>query len=129
MPLEIKLLVWSTVLAFAQSIVAVLGTIGQVGLPAAAGNRDNLQPPAGWAGRANRAHRNLLESLVLFAILILVAQAFGKLNATTALGAELYFYARVVYAFVYIIGIPWLRTLIWGVSVVGLVMIFLQLVH
>src|SRR5262249_53797881 len=115
--------------AFAQSIVAVLGTIGQVGLPTAAGNRDNMMPPAGWAGRANRAHRNLLESLVLFAILVLVAQALGKLNAMTALGAQLFFYARVAYALVYIIGIPWLRTLIWGVSVVGLVIIFLQLVH
>ncbi len=129
MPLEIKLLVWSAALAFVQSMVAVLGTIGEVGLPTAAGNRDNMMSPGGWAGRANRAHRNLLESLVLFAILILAAQALGKLNAMTTLGAQLYFYARVVYAVVYIIGIPWLRTIVWGVSIAGLVILFLQLVQ
>jgi uncharacterized MAPEG superfamily protein len=128
MPLEIKLLIWSTALAAVQTSIAAFGTVTQVGLPAGVGNRENIQQFTGWVGRAHRAHRNLLESLILFAILVLVAQAFGKFNAMTTLGAEIYFGARVVYALVYLAGIPWLRTLVWTVSVAGLVLIFLQLV-
>ena len=83
---------------------------------------------AGWAGRAQRAHLNMLESLILFAVLVLVAQSAGVHNAATLLGAQLFFWGRVVHAVVYIVGIPWLRTAAWGVSVVGLIMIFLQLI-
>jgi uncharacterized MAPEG superfamily protein len=109
-------------------VVAVLGATQQVGLPRLAGNRDDLPPIEGWPGRAARAHRNLLESLVLFAALVLVAAVAGKLNAATALGAQLFFWARLVYAVVYLAGVPWARTAVWAVSVVGLVLIFLQLV-
>ena len=66
--------------------------------------------------------------LVLFAALVLVAQVAGKTNATTALGAQLFFWGRVFYAPVYWIGVPWLRTGVWAVSLVGLVMILAQLV-
>ena len=128
MPLELKLLVWTVALAVVQMVVAVLGAAQQVGLPRLAGNRDDLPPIEGWAARAARAHRNLLESLVLFAALVLVAAVAGKLNAATALGAQLFFWARLAYAVVYIAGIPWARTAVWAVSVVGLVLIFLQLV-
>ena len=127
MPLELKLLLWSVALTGLQVAIAALGTVTSVGLPTAVGNRANLPVLEGWAGRAHRAHRNMLESLVLFGILVLMANALGKFNAMTALGAQLFFWGRVAYAAVYLIGIPWVRTLIWGVSVAGLVLIFLQL--
>jgi uncharacterized MAPEG superfamily protein len=95
---DLKLLVWATALTLAQGIVAVLGAMRQVGLPALAGNRGNLPPITGWADRAARAHRNMLENLVLFASLVLVAQVAGKANATTAMGSEVFFWARLVYA-------------------------------
>jgi len=120
---DLTLLVWAVVLTLVQAVIAVLGAITVVGLPTLAGNRENLPPISGWAGRAARAHRNMLESLVLFATLVLVAHVAGKANATTVLGAELFFWARVVYAPVYIAGIPWLRTGVWGVSVAGLLLI------
>ncbi len=59
---------------------------------------------------------------------MLAAQAAGLANETTALGALLFFWGRVAYAVVYLAGIPWLRTGVWAVSMVGLVLIFLQLV-
>ncbi len=128
MPIELKLLVWSAALAFVQCLIAVTGAFLQVGLPTLAGNRENMQAITGWGGRAERAHRNMLQSLVLFAALVLVAQAAGKLNATTALGAQLLFWARLAYAAVYLVGLPWVRTAVWGVSIVGLLLIFIQLV-
>jgi uncharacterized MAPEG superfamily protein len=128
MSLELKLLVWSVALAFAQCLVAVIGAFLQVGLPTLAGNRENMPAITGWGGRAERAHRNMLQSLVLFTALVLVAQVTSKLDATTALGAQLFFWARLAYAAVYLIGLPWIRTGVWAVSVLGLVLIFIRLV-
>ena len=101
---ELALLVWAVLLAFVQMLIAVTGATMQVGLPLLAGNREGLAPCTGWAGRAARAHHNMLESLVLF------------------------FWARLVYAVVYLAGIPWARTAVWFVSVIGLALIFFQLV-
>ena len=123
---ELTLLGCVTVLALAQAVVAVLGAMMQVGLPMLAGNREGMPEIKGWAGRAARAHRNMIENLVLFAALVLIAVAAGRTNAMTLLGAQIFVWARLAYAVVYVAGIPWLRTAVWGVSVVGLAMIFLQ---
>jgi uncharacterized MAPEG superfamily protein len=125
---ELMLLVWSVVLAFVQVLIATQGATMQVGLPALAGNREGLPALTGWAGRAQRAQRNMIENLVPFAALVLVAVAAGKTNAMTLLGAQIFFWARVAYTAVYIVGIPWLRTGVWFVSVIGMILIFAQLV-
>ena len=125
---ELALLLWAVLLTFVQMLVAVTGATLQVGLPALAGNREGLAQCTGWAGRAWRAHHNMLESLVLFASLVLVAVIAGKTNSATLLGAQLFFWARLVYAVVYLAGVPWVRTAVWCVSVIGLALIFLQLV-
>mgnify|MGYP001600901728 CR=1 FL=1 len=127
MSIELKMLVWSVALTIAQMLIAALGAQLNVGLAPLAGNREHMPAIEGWAGRAVRAHRNMLENIVLFAALVLVAQVAGKTNATTALGAQVFFWARLVYAGVYIAGVPWLRTGVWGVSMVGLLMILVQL--
>jgi uncharacterized MAPEG superfamily protein len=128
MSFELTLLIWSVALAFIQMLVAVSGAILQFGLPDLAGNRENLPPATSWAGRAQRAHHNMLESLVIFAVLILVTEITNKNSAMTALGGQLFFWARVAYAVIYVVGLPWVRTAIWGVSMIGLVLIFLQLI-
>ena len=124
---DLQMLVWSAALALVQMLIAVLGAQGQVGLPALAGNREDLPPLTGWAGRARRAHFNMLESLVVFAIVVLVAHAAGKADAVTALGAALFFWARLAYALLYVAGVPWLRTAAWAVSLAGIILIFSQL--
>jgi uncharacterized MAPEG superfamily protein len=124
---ELMWLLWAVALALVQTLVAVTGAFLQVGLPPLVGNRENFPALAGWAGRADRAYRNMLQNLVLFTALVLVAVVAGKTNSTTLLGAQLFFWARLAYAFVYLAGIPWLRTAVWGVSIAGLVVIFCQL--
>ena len=125
---DLTYLVLAAILTFVQVVIAVLGCMMQVGLPKLAANRDDV--PAqfeGWVGRAVRAHRNMLENLVLFAILVLVAHVAGRANEMTALGAMLFFYGRLAYTIIYLAGVPWVRTAAWAVSVVGLVLITLQL--
>jgi uncharacterized MAPEG superfamily protein len=125
---ELSLLVASVALAFVQVLIVLLTALPQVGLPALLGNREDVPALEGMAGRAQRAHRNMLESLVLFAALVFVAHAAGKFNATTALGAQLFFWGRLAFAVIYLLGIPVARTLAWLVSVVGMLLIFLQLI-
>ena len=59
----------------------------------------------------------MLENMVLFTALVLIAAVANKANATTALGALIFFWARLIYAVIYLLGIPWLRTVAWFVSV------------
>jgi uncharacterized MAPEG superfamily protein len=125
---ELQLLTWSVLLAFVQMLVAVQGAMGQVGLMTLLANREGMAEIKGWGGRAARAHRNMLESLVLFAVLVLIVAVAGKSNNMTLLGAQLFFWGRVAYAAIYVAGLPYLRTAAWAVSVIGLVLIFLQLV-
>jgi uncharacterized MAPEG superfamily protein len=124
---EMLLLLWAVVLMFVQMLIAAQGAFMQVGLVTLAGNRENFPALTGWAGRAQRAHRNMAENMVLFVALVLLVIAAGKTNQMTVLGAELFFWARFAYALIYLAGWPWVRTLAWFVSVVGMVLIAIQL--
>ena len=125
---ELMWLLWAVALTVVQMLIAVSGATLQVGLPKLAGNREGMPPLTGWVGRAERAHFNMLESLVLFAALVLILVLTNKSNSTTLMGAQLFVWARLAYAVIYLAGIPWLRTLVWLVSMIGLVLIFCQLV-
>jgi len=125
---DLRLLLWTLVLTFVEVLVAVLAAQAQVGLGMLAGNREGLPTLTGFAGRSRRAHRNMLESLPLFIGLVLIAQIAGKASEATLLGAQLFFWGRLAHWLLYIIGIPWLRTIAWLVSVIGLIVIFGQLV-
>ena len=124
---ELKYLLFSVVLAFVQVLIAAAAANQVVGLTRLAGNRDALPEFTGFAGRAKRAHLNMIENMVLFSALVLIAVTAQKTNANTALGAMIFFWARLVYAPVYLIGVPWLRTVVWFVSVIGMIMIAVQL--
>ena len=124
---DLYYLLMSAVLCFVQMLIAATAANTQVGLPTLAGNREGLPEIVGWAGRARRAHLNMLENMVLFTALVLIAQVAGKANAMTALGASIFFWARLVYAGVYLAGISWVRTAVWFVSVIGMAIIAGQL--
>jgi uncharacterized MAPEG superfamily protein len=120
---ELKYLLFSVLLTFVQVLIAAAAANQVVGLNTLAGNREGLTELPGFAGRAKRAHLNMLENMVLFSALVLIAVVAQKTNATTAMGAMIFFWARLVYAVIYLIGVPWLRTLAWFVSVIGMVMV------
>jgi uncharacterized MAPEG superfamily protein len=121
------LLVWSVGLTILQLLAAIIGATTQFSMPVLAGNRETPVEGKGWVGRAQRAHRNMLESLVLFAILVLAAHAAGISNSTTVLAAQLFFFGRLAYAVIYVAGIPWLRTVAWVSSLLGILLLLFQL--
>ena len=95
---DLKYLLFSVILTFVQVVIAAALANQVVGLPTLAGNREGLGELPGMAGRAKRAHLNMVENLVLFAALVLIAAVGGKANAMTAMGAMIFFWARLGYA-------------------------------
>jgi uncharacterized MAPEG superfamily protein len=100
-----------------------------LGLILAFGNRDNIPEPFAAAARADRAARNMLENLVLLAALLFAAHAGNVHDPRVAQGAQIFFWARLVYFPVYVAGIIYLRTAIWAVGVWGLLQILLAVLH
>ena len=98
------------------------------GLTGALGYPENPPAPPAWAKRSERAHMNMVENLAPFAALILVAHILGISTEMTVLGATLFFWGRVAHAVVLTIGIPYLRTLTFVVSWVGMVLLFIELI-
>jgi uncharacterized MAPEG superfamily protein len=130
MTTELMMLTWSAVLCLVVPNLSVGGlTSTPGGLVWGLGNRDQPFDVPAWVGRARRAHANLVENLVVFAALVLVAQVAGKTNAMTALGAQLFFWGRVAHLATYVAGlVPW-RTLAFAVAIVGEWLIVLQLLR
>jgi uncharacterized MAPEG superfamily protein len=127
MTTDLTMLVWSAVLCVLLAMPYTLGLTRELGLPRLAGNRENFPQVEGWIGRSIRAHRNLVENLAPFAALVLVAHVAGKAGSDTALGAQLFFWARLVHAGLYIAGVAWLRTAAFAVSLIGMVFIVLAI--
>jgi uncharacterized MAPEG superfamily protein len=87
------------------------------------GNRDTPPTPNLLGGRADRAAANTLENFVVFAVLALTVHVAGLDNERVALGAAIFFWARIAYTVVYLAGITVVRTIIWAIGGVGLLMI------
>ncbi len=81
----------------------IMGTLDNPSLDA--------NPQSAWAERAKAAHYNGVENLVIFAPLVLIANAAGVTGGIVATAAITYFWARLAHFVVYVFGIPGLRTL------------------
>ncbi|MEM1154725.1 MAG: MAPEG family protein [Pseudomonadota bacterium] len=129
MSVELLMLLYSTLL-FLVIILgqAVLG-ITQNGLMAQAGNRDNLAEPTLLRKRLQRLSANMQENLVLFAIVVLVAGVLGVSNESTAMGAMVFFYARVAHAIVYTFGWPVIRPLFYFAGLYGIGVVAVQVMQ
>ncbi|GJL83157.1 MAG: membrane protein [marine bacterium B5-7] len=101
--------------------VAVCGFMDAVGYP------ENPKPQSAWARRLMKAHANAIENLVIFASLVLLADAMDVSGPTIAFAAMLYFWSRVVHAVSYTFAIPWVRTLSFAVCFVAQVIVAWQL--
>ena len=111
MKTELLYLVWVTVLTGLIWIPYILDRIAVWGLMEAVGYPENPKPQSAWARRMMKAHLNAVENLVIFATLVLAAQALNVTNSVTATACVVYFWARVVHLAAYTFAVPWVRTL------------------
>ena len=127
LPIELEMLLWSSVLYFLQIMLPALAVDVKEGAAFGLGNRDNTPTTTGWVARAERAYRNMAESLLPFACLVLIVQSSGSTGETSAMGATVFFFSRLVYAFLYPAGVKVIRSLVWFSGIVGMGMIIYQI--
>ena len=124
MVIELKFLAWAVVLGFVQLLLADVLMTAQRGTKWNVGPRDGEpRPLSGMAARAERAFRNFLETFAFFAAAVLAVTLAGRANEQSALGVQLYFWARLVYVPLYLGGVPWVRSLVWLASMAGLALL------
>ncbi len=87
-----------------------------------------MPPLTGVAGRLERALRNFLETFPVFVAAVLVVHVMGREGSLSAWGAVLYVAARLVYLPLYAAGVPLVRSLVWNVASVGIVLLLLAAV-
>jgi uncharacterized MAPEG superfamily protein len=87
----------------------------------------NDKPQSAWAQRLYFAHSNAVENLVIFAPLVLILDAQGHSTESTVLACAVYFWARLVHAIVYTMGVPVLRTLAFTVGFLAQVALVLAI--
>ena len=125
---ELMCLTWVTALTAVMWIPYILNAIMVRGLMNAVGYQDEPEPLAGWASKMKAAHYNAVENLVVFAALVLIANAAGVSNDTTAMACSVYFWARVVHFLSYTFAIPWIRTVAFVVGWACQVALILQFI-
>jgi uncharacterized MAPEG superfamily protein len=111
MKTELLYLVYVTVLTGLLWVPYILDRIATWGLTTAVGYPDNPPAQSAWARRLMKAHFNAVENLVVFAALVLAANALGLSGGAVATAAMVYFWARLVHVLAYAFAIPWVRTL------------------
>ena len=129
MSVELLMLLYSALLFLVIILAQAALGIGQNGLMAQAGSRDNLPEPTVLRQRLQRLSANMQENLVLFAVVVLVASIAGVSNDATALGASVFFFARVAHAVVYAAGWPVIRPLFFFAGLYGIGVIAVQIMR
>ena len=116
MKTELTYLALSAALTGVLWVPYILDRIARWGLVPAVSYPENPPAQSPWAQRMMRAHANAVENLVVFATLVLVANALGITGGVVATAAMVYFWARVVHLVAYTLAIPWVRTLAFFVG-------------
>lgn len=127
MTTELLNLTCVTALTAVMWIPYVLNAIQVRGLTNAVSYPAEQAPLAPWAARLKAAHYNAVENLVVFAALVLIANAAGISNEQTVMATTVYFWARLVHPIAYAFAIPWVRTLAFAVGFVCQATLALQL--
>lgn len=128
LPIELEMLLWSVVLYFLQVLLPSTAIDVKEGTAYGLSNRDTAITNSAWVSRAERAFRNMAESLLPFACLVLIAHSSGHTGEASATGATVFFFSRLVYAVLYPAGITVFRSLAWFGGVAGMGMIIYQIV-
>ncbi len=128
MSVELTMLAYSVGLLFVLIVLQAGVGIRAQGLMPLANSRDNLPEPSTLQLRMRRVVDNHREGLALFAPLALIVAVADMSNPTTVMAAQVFFYARVAHAVLYVFGVPLVRPLAWGVGILATVWLFLAVV-
>jgi uncharacterized MAPEG superfamily protein len=126
-------LFWLTATVILTGILWIPYTLDRVkvrGLMGAMDNpKPNDKPQSGWAMRLYFAHTNAVENLVVFAALVLILDSLNISTTTTATACAVYFWARLVHAIIYTLGVRVLRTLAFTVGFIAQAVLAVAIFH
>ena len=128
MAFELQMLAAAVILGIIHLLWAAMAAQPQRGLKWNTGPRDEPVVLTGVAGRLERAFANFRETFPFFAALVLLDYLGGRLGELTSFGALIYVAARAVYIPLYAFGVPYVRSLTWVASMVGILMLLAALV-
>ena len=86
------------------------------------------RPVPSWGKRADRTYLNAVEVFAPFAALVIVAHITGKADAMTGFWAACFFWLRLAHAAVYLLAIPYVRTLVFTLGFVAVAGIFWEVI-
>jgi uncharacterized MAPEG superfamily protein len=120
---ELTMLSLAVALGLFQLLIAARTGNSQRGLKWNVGPRDEPPPPVSKvAGRLERAFRNFMETFPFFAACVLIVTLTGRHNWATVWGAQIYLAARIVYVVLYALGVPGIRTLVWLIATLSIIL-------
>lgn len=123
MSIELTVLAWGCILALAYVFSAGQAKTKQYGTKWNMGPRDEaLAPPQPVVGRLMRAQANFFETFPIMAAAVLIVTTAGLSTRWTEIGSIVWIAARAAYLPVYAMGIPGFRSVLFLVSLVGLLM-------
>lgn len=128
MSFMLSLVVYSAAILFVLISVQAVAGLSNNGLKWGLGARDGAKDPTVFQGRALRTVQNHIEGMMLFVPLALAAHMAGISGDLLVKGGWLYLIGRVLYPLTYWTGLPYARTLVWALSLVGTLMVFAQIV-
>lgn len=129
MAIELTCLAWTVLLGLAHILIAGQARTKELGSKWNAGARDGVQPNLSKiTNRLLRAQANFFETFPLFAAVILITATTQLYSVYSHWGAMLYVAARVIYLPLYAFGIPYIRSMVWMISLVGILMVLLPLI-
>lgn len=96
-------------------LAQVLISARQHSLAALLGNREGLVS-TGIAERSERAVQNSLLALALVTPAVLMIAQAGMSTASSEMAMRIFLTARIAYAICFILGITYIRTIIWTVG-------------
>jgi len=124
MPVEIRIAALGAVLLVVHIVIATQAKNMQYGAKWNIGPRDDAVPTQSpITGRLARAQANFLETFPIAIVALLGVVIANRTSESTALGGWIWLSARVIYVPLYWAGVPVIRTICWGVSIVGLAMV------
>jgi uncharacterized MAPEG superfamily protein len=129
MKTDLMYLAWTAMLTAALWIPYVIAQVKNNG-PLKPNNYvdPTKRPLPHWGMRADRTYLNAVEVFAPFAALVIIAHLAGKANAMTAFWAACFFWLRVTHAVVYLLGVPYVRTVVFTAGFVAIGGIFWEIV-
>lgn len=110
MTVELTYLAAAALLTLLIRVPWMLNKIQIRGLGVVVGYPKESKPLSDWGHRLWVAYEDAIQSLITFAVLVIVVYQSNLANETTAVATAVYFWARLVHVFAYIFAVRWVKS-------------------